>query len=586
MKKNIISMSLALIMSTVLLTGCGGDKSNSSGNNQNGNTMEEKLADKQELQLHWAANNFHSFDGNAFYATEEIQLLSQVNEGLVRSWTDEEGNQSILPAGAESWTTSDDELVWTFKLRDYKWTDGVEVTAQQYVDSFRRLGDPRNSFDFAIFLDDIVGGEALYTMDAEASEADIKAAQEKLGVKAIDDKTLEITLEKPSTSLLSKLSNIAMYPIRLDVIEKAGETYATDYKQHVFCGPFKIVDYVKDNSATLEKNADYWDAENVKLTKVSLVNIAETSTQNTMFKNKDLAAILPTGDYVDPYREGQENGEYTFYQKPTPTMDFFYFNRETKSPSGIIESPKVRLALSLAIDREEFTELIFNRYYPAYGFVPNGVQIGERSYRDNVEEPFKKVFDEYAMDDAKLQALFKEGMADLGVNKELKDVTLTYITTGTTPIKKQQQEYWKQAWEKKLGINVNVNVLGDSSLFREEREAGRYDISYSGWTGDYNDPMAFLSIWASNGIATKYNGWNPELGKKVDEMLAKLENESEPEKREAIYAEIENWLVNEEVAVVPVAYRDNLLCVNNNVKNMKLPVFGPVFEFSRAYIVE
>ena len=398
-------------------------------------------------------------------------------------------------------------------------------------------------------------------------------------MKALDDTTLEVTLANPAPQFLSKVGATYLYPVRLDVIEAAGELYDTDYTTHVWCGPFVVTGFVKDNSMTLEKNPTYWDAEHVHLTRVTLINIDEVSTQNTMFKNGELAAIVPTGDYVQPYREGLAGDNYSYVHGDFPGVSYFYFNRGGNSTSGLMESQKVRLAMSLAINREEFTQVVFDRYYAAYGFVPYGVQNGELTFRDDVTEPLKAEFDAYALDNEKLRALFKEGMEELGDTRELSEVTITYICTGDTAIKRQQQEYWKNAWETALGITVNVNVLGDSSLFREERNAGRYDIGQAGWNGDYNDPMAFVEMWSSHGTSIRYSGWTEERAAQFDTFIDRLNAEPDPAGREKIFAEAE------QVAAIPYMYSDTILCVSNQIQGMTFPFVGPRFDFSRAYVV-
>lgn len=587
-------MLLTAVMSLSLLAGCGGGGSKETTAPNSGAESQAPageggvtLAADQTIQIHWAAENFYSFDNNANYAAEEIQVQSQVLEGLVRPTTDEDGNQVLVPAGAESWDISDDGLTYTFHLREYYWSDGVQVTAQHFVDSFRRIGDPRNAFDFAFFIDDIVGGPELYNMDtSEATDAEIEAAMENLAVKAVDEVTLEVTLNNPAPQFMSKVGATYMYPVRLDVIEAAGELYDSDFTTHVWCGPFVVTEYIKDNSMVLTKNENYWDAEHVTLTQVTLINIDEVSTQNTMFKNGELAALAPTGDYVQYYRDGAESGDYTFIQGYFPNVTYFYFNRQGNSTSGLMESQKVRLALSLAANREEFTQVIFDRYYPAYGFVPYGVTNGELNFRDDVTEPLLSTFQEYNLDKEKLQALFKEGMAELGDTRDLSEVTLTYICTGDTAIKRQQQEYWKNLWETTFGITVNVNVLGDSSLFREERNAGRYDIGQAGWNGDYSDPMAFVEMWSSHGTSITYSGWTAELAAEFDVYMDQLNATADPAEREKIFAEAEKWICLDEVAAIPYMYTDTILCVSNKVQGMTHPFVGPVFEFSRAYVVE
>lgn len=589
MKKRTLALLLAAVMLLGLLAGCGGGNNSADTNTGNSGTTDdgaETLAANQSIQVHWAAENFHSFDNNKNYAAEEIQIQSHVLEGLVRPAMDENGSQIYEPAGAESWETSEDGLIWTFHLREYYWSDGVQVTAQHFVDSFRRLADPRNGCDFASFVGDIVGGEELYSLDASvATDAEIDAAMENLAVRAVDDTTLEVTLKTASPQFLSKVSCVWMYPVRLDVIEAAGEMYDSDYTTHVWCGPFVVSSYSLSNSMVLTKNESYWDAENVHLDQITFINIGEASTQSTMFKNGELAVLAPTGDYVQAYRDGAEEGDYTYIESYFPNVTYFYFNRQGNSTSGLMESQKVRLALSLAANREEFTEVVFGRHNPAYGFVPLGVTVEEVNFRDNVTEPLLALAAEYDTPE-KLQALFKEGMEELGDTRELSEVTITYICTGDTAIKRQQQEYWQNLWETTLGINVEVDLLGDSTLLSEARNSGQYDIGQAGWNGDYNDPMAFLEMWASWGTSIRYSGWSEERAAEYDQILSQLDTTADPAERVEIYAQAEEWVVCEEVAAIPYMYTDNILCISNKIKGVVTPFVGPYFDFIHAYLVE
>ncbi len=596
MKKKTLMGALALALSLLLaMTGCAGNEpskpesqspASSAGSSEASavSAGSNEPAAAQEIQLDWPATNFYSFDINATYCAEESIVFSHVLEGLFRSSADENGKQTYVESGCESYTVSDDGLVYTFKLRDNKWSDGQKVTAQQYVDSFRRLGDPRNAFDYSYFIDDMVGGKELYTMSAEDGDAAIEAAMENLGAKAIDDNTLEITLHSPAPQIISKLGNIQMFPIRLDIIEKLGETYASDVNGHVFNGPFVITNYVKDNSMILEKNPDYWDAENIKLTKVTLTNVEDPSTEDIMFKNGELMCINPDGDYEKAYREGSDTGDYTVVTPASAGVEYFFFNRRTASPSGVMESQKCRLALSLAVDRVEYTQNVLGSDIPAYGYVNNAFDVGTTNYRENVPEPLLDLHNEYNCDPEKLQALFKEGLKDLNDTRELSDITIKIIATGTTARHKQKQEYFKQLWEQKLGVKVDMTVFGDNTLYREARSNGEYDMGYISWAGDYNDPMTNMDMFLTTGQGTKFAGWSDEGAAQYDKLLAPLSTTVDPLERVKIYGEAEKWLVAEEVALIPYLYTEDVFCLNNKVKNFKFPSFGLRYDFTHAYV--
>lgn len=208
-KKLLATLLAATVLTTSLVTlvGCGSDKGQGSGT-----SASAEKDSKQELNL--ILLNPLTLDPNDARNASEFQIITQVQEGLVRVFTDENGNEKIEPAGAESWKVSEDGITWTFKLRDHKWSDGKPVTAQHYVDSVIRLLDPEKAFSYAFFAYDIKNAEKYYNREVKA---------EDVGVKALDDKTLEITLAKAAPQFEKKIGFVCLFPIRLDVIEAGGE---------------------------------------------------------------------------------------------------------------------------------------------------------------------------------------------------------------------------------------------------------------------------------------------------------------------------------------------------------------------------
>lgn len=572
--KKILAVILSAVMVTSVLAGCGKKDDSSQGSDNGGDKGEVSTEMAGEQVLNLLFDEPTTLDVNDVRNASEFQVLAQVQEGLFRIFTDENGNDKVEKAGAEDFKVSEDGLTYTFTLRDHNWSDGVKVTAQHYVDSFLRLLNPDNAFSYSFMGYDVKNGEAYFNGEVGAEE---------VGVKALDEKTLEVTLEQATPYFLKKVGYVCFYPIRLDVIEAGGETWATNDKAQVFNGPFVIKEWVRENSMTLVKNEDYWDADNVKLTQVNMTKVDETATKSLLFESKELDVVAGEAEYADKWIKMSEEGKCQFITGKYPGMTFVGFNQHTGGASGLMNNAKIRKALSLSIDRQEFVDLIYGRYTAAAGLIPPGIQVGDGEFREVAkDEPLADLIEEYNNNPEKLQALFKEGLKEEGVDKELGEVELTYIATANNSVAKSVLEYYQQSWESKLGIKINMNILADSSLFVIERNENRYDILANGWHGDYDDPMTFMDLWVTgSGYAKFFGGYHSE---KYDETFAKLTGEVDDAKRVEIYKELEKILVAEEAGVAPIYYQDSQRFVQNHVQNISMPLFGPALEFSRAYI--
>ncbi len=536
--------------------------------------QEEQNIPDADQTLNLLYNEPLTLDVSDVRNASEFQILSQVQEGLFRTFTDEQGNDVIANAGVDTYEISDDGLVYTFKLRDYKWSDGVAVTASQYVDSIIRLLDPEKAFAYSFMAYDIVNAEKYYNGEVSADE---------VGVKALDDKTLEITLNTETPFFIKKLTNVCFYPVRLEVIDNGSETYATNFSEHVYSGPFVISDWVKENSMVLTKNPDYWDADNVLLQKVVFTAAAEPATQSLLIESKQLDAVDGVSEYVNKWKQLADAGQLVYKTTTQPSLSFIGFNQHNGGISGLMNNAKIRLALSLAIDREEFNELIYNGInIPAYGLIPYNLLVNETEFRSVVEEPLKALADEYLNQSDKLKALFQEGLAEEGKDTDLSKVSLTFISTGDTVQDKSIQEYYKQKWEELLGIKITISVFPDRSTFVTERNNNKYDILSNGWFGDYNDPMTFADLWTgTSGYATYFGGYNNQ---EYDTIFNSLATVTEEAQRIDIYKALEKNLIVDNAGVAPLYYTNKQIFIQSYVKNLSTPLFGTTYEFSRAFI--
>lgn len=580
MKKfhKILALVLCLTMLCTTLVACGSKDDKDAGNKNN--SGEIVLADEQVLNLKYT--DLSLIDVNDARNANEFQVLTQVHEGLFRTFTDENGQDVVEYAGCTSYDVSEDGLTYTFHLREgAKWSDGVDITSQHYIDSWLRLINADNAFPYAELALGIAGAEAYY--NGEGSVEDV-------AIEYIDDHTFSCTLAAPDSSFIKKVNMAVFYPIRLDLIEAAeasGGDWTNDYTLHVFSGPFVISDRVLENSMTLTKNEYYWDAENVILEQVNLQVVAEDSTMAQLMESQQMDVWTPKDmEYVTLWENKVDNGDLNLSVSANPSVTYISVDMHEAGnggPSGLMNNSKVRLAISLAYDREEYNEL-FNQGLatPAYGLVPNGISVGDTEFRGYTEGALEQYKDK-ANDTEYLQGLFQEGLDELGYTGELSDITLTTIIYAPTTQDTNINEWYKQQLESKLGINVNITVHPDVSTWKTARDSYEYDWYTMGWYGDYSDPVNFLDLFRTgNGYAKFMGGYsNPEYDALIEQAKVSLD---EAERLE-LYAKAEKILL-EDGGVIPLFYEASYVYSQPYVGGLSLPMFGAEYEFTRAYIIE
>ena len=302
-------------------------------------------------------------------------IVLEIQETLIRLM-----DGKVTPGGAESWETSDDGLVWTFKLRDNQYSDGTAVTAQDYVNSIRRIFDPEvNCHNAGIFYC-IKGGEDFNTG---------KGSKEDVAAKAIDDKTLEITLTEPLPYFLQLMTfaNVTPVPESKTQGEK-NSSYGATAEELSSSGPFYASEWVRGSKIVLKKNPNYWDAANVKLETVNMVLAQDENTREQMFNQGQLDILRKVrSEYADTLKAKIDGGEVQLLEGPQPRYSYICFNNE--DPNGIFTNEKIRMAFSIALDRESLVKNVMKKDQAAYGMIPYGLSIGEELFRDIYPEPMK-----------------------------------------------------------------------------------------------------------------------------------------------------------------------------------------------------
>ncbi len=561
-KRLLVSLLTVSLAASVALAGCGKKAEDKPAEGENGNANEAKIDKEQYLNL-LLQSEPKSLDPSKSTDSYSSQVLTNVMEALTRVETDKNGKDVIVPGAAESWTTSEDGLTWTFKLRDMKWSDGQPVTAEQFIYGIKRTLDPKTASQYGFLLYPIKNAEAY-----NGGKDTVKA--EDVAVKAVDEKTLEFTLEKPCPYFLDITHFKVMEPQRQDIIEKHGDKYGTEAETMVFNGPFTIKEWVHNNKVELVKNPEYWDAENVKLEKATMKIIKEeASRMNELYNGSlDMTAVTKQ-EWIDKL---DKTGNYDVIKGYDGSATYMFFNQNDK----YFKNAKIRKAFTIAMDREGMSNTLYRGLSePAKAWCPPAVQIGEVEFREKVKsEPLEDL----KKDNADPKALLVEGLKELGLDPDPSKHTIQFIQSGTSARDKEFAEFEQENFKAVLGINVQPEYC-EWAVFQSRTDSGDYAIASQAWSGDYNDPNTFFDLWTSNSGMNR-TGWK---NSKYDELIKKASETQDSEERAKIFAEAEKILIYEDAAISPGVWRFKNTYVRKYVKNYSSPTFGTV-DLKHTYI--
>lgn len=556
-KKLLAAVMATAVFATSVLAGCGKkDQPNTSGTTGD-NAASQEIDKDQYLNLILAAEP-KTMDLSKATDLYSSQVLSEITEGLTRMERDKDGNEVVAPAGAKEWKTSEDGKVWTFTLRDHNWSDGQKVKASDYVYSILRTLDPNTASNYAYFLFGIKGAE-----DYNAG----KGKKEDVGVKALDDNTLEFTLNQPIPYFLLLTTFKTFLPQRQDYVEKYGDKYGTEAETLPVNGPFKITSWVHQSGVVLEKNDTYWDKDSVKLSKVNFKIIKdETARMNELENGSIDSAGVRKPEYIDQFTK---SGKFTNFSGYDGSIVYQFYNTvsEVGGAKNPLSNKKVRLAFSLALNREDIVKTLYKGLgTPALGWVPFDVLSGKEQYRKLVpDEPLKAAYEQYK--DPK--ALFIEGLKELGLGDDPSKITIKMINSGTDAQSKEFAEYYQQTYQTALGCKIE-NEYMEWNQFMERVDAGEYQLGGMAWGADYNDPMTFMDMFLSNAGQIN-NGWKSD---KYDELINKTRTAKDDAERTELFKEAEKLLLVDEAVVAPVTYRKYNTFRANYVKNIMSVNFG------------
>ena len=478
------SIKAACFCLMLAIAACG--KSNQASNNNSaasnadtgltviriGNGAEPDTLDPQKSQGDW-----------------EAAIIRNMFLGLS---TDGEDGQPI-PGAAVSWTTSPDGLTWTFKLRPgLLWSDGVPVTADDFVYSLQRILDPKTLAQYASLLYPLKNAEPISAG---------KMPPSALGVRAIDPETLEIKLEHPVPYLIELARHQTMFAVPKHIVEKFGNNWIKP-ENVVVDGPYTLVQWIPNADIKLVKNPKFYDAANVKIDVAYFYPLSDRTAELNRYKTGqlDITAGVPVPQYKELAKEfGSEMHQHVFM-----TSGYSYFNTKVKP----FDDPRVRCALSMAIDRKTIDEqLLQGLVEPAYSIVPPDVA----NYSNGPQSDFKG----YPMADNRARAMNLLKQAGFGPEHPLK-FTYRYFESETgRNVAVALQSMWK-------AIGVDVDLLNaEPKVEYDAMRNGDFQVASAGWVADYNDAQNFLYLFESTTGDMNYGRYkNPEFDKLMDEANA------------------------------------------------------------------
>ncbi len=581
MKKRVIALLLAATM--LSLTACGGGNNAATDNTQTAdgaatdNAGDTQTADGAatdnagDTQTADAAADTTSAGGKILSVqvgpdpeTIDPALNSAVDGGnmLLHSYeclltVDQEGK--LAPGQAESWETSEDGLTWTFHLRDgLKWSDGSDLTANDFVYSWKRVCDPMVAAPYAETVLGMVEGYA----DAITGNLDA------LKVEATDDKTFVVTLSSPCSFFGSLAAFATLSPVQQATIEANGDAWATAAETYICNGPFYISEWVPGSYIMMSKNPNYWNADAIKLGGIKWNLIEDSNAAYSAYQTGEILMIKDVPTEEIPSLSGNSD----FYVDPI--IGTYYLSVNTQREP--FDDVNVRKAMSLAIDREYVANtLMQGTYSPASNFMgPGWIDTDGSQFIDNANggQPYIDTTTHEANVEEAKQLLADAGYPD---GEGLPSIT---YSTNDAGYHKVVAEYLQQAWAE-IGIDLQVEIVEWAS-FTPMRRNGDYDSARNGWVGDYSDPSNMLDLlYSTNGNNDgKFN--NAEYDAAMDLSRTTLDA---AERSEALH-KAEDILM-EEAGCIPVAYYNDFWLQSDKIVGSWHSPYGDWF-FMYADIAE
>ncbi|MGE1130700.1 peptide ABC transporter substrate-binding protein [Bacillus wiedmannii] len=539
MKRKKSHLMVMALVTTLLLTACN-NKANKS----------DTEAKKQVLNV-TVSEEIPSLDTAKTMDGTSAHVMQNIFEGL---YVLDDQDQPI-PAVAKSFKRSEDGKKYTFDLRkDAKWSNGDRVTANDFMFAWKRAIKPETASQYAYMLFHVKNATEINKGTMPLDE---------LGVKAIDDYTLEVELEQPIPYFLQLLALPIYLPQHESFLKEQGKNYALEPSNLIYNGPFVLEKWKHEQEFQLKKNATYWDEKKVKLDEINFQIVKDTMTAVNLYEAGNLDRVPINSQFVDKYK-----GNKGLHMSSDPGIAMLRFNEKNSA----LANKKVRQAISFVLNKEDFvSHFINNGAKSASGLVPAG-HINEETGKD-----FRKENGDLSLYDLQnAKKIWEEAKKELGVD----EINLEFLTYEQDNAKRMA-EYIKGDLEKHLqGLTIQIKQQPFKQKLQLE-QTGDYDISMANWGPDYKDPISYLELFTTDNQNNKMNYSN----RHYDELIKKAKSDLvlDQKKRWEALQEAERILL-EDAAIAPLYQMGSAYVQKDYVKGIEKHQFGGVYTYKNAYI--
>lgn len=530
---------MIFVFSIVTLAACSGDSESS------GKVL--KVAKDVEL----ASMDQHiATDGLSF------EVIAATIEGLYT--LDADGN--AIPAIAESYDLSEDGLTYTFHLReDAKWSNGDPVTANDFVYAWQRLVDPNTASEYA-FIMDVAGVKNAAAINAG------EASLEELGVKAVDDYTLEVSLDLPVPYFLQLMAFPSFYPLNEAFVTEKGVDYAQSPEGLLANGPFKMTEWTQGHSFKVEKNDSYYDKDNVNIDGIEYKIMKDAQTAALEFESGNMDIVRLSGEIVDLYKDNEAftliHEGYLWYISP---------NQEVEE----LQNVNLRQALGRAVNKEQLTETVLNDGSTVADFIvpvslatgPDGKDFRETSAND------------YMTYDVELaQEYWEKAKEELGIDS----LTLELLFEDTDAMKKCAEFIQSELQTNLPGLTIELKSQPKKNRL-ELMRSGDYQLGLTRWGPDYADPTTYLDMFITDN-ANNYPNYSSADYDALMERIDKGDLVYDIEARWEAMKDAEELLIAEDAVALPMYQQGNTYLINPKVSGIETHSVGVPFIYKNVTI--